>query len=537
MLVRKRDLLSIGIIIIVNLAIFLPAIYIFPYFNNDDFIIFSIIQNSPYDLISTNPHEIFFLFLRPTAYFTFWVDFGIFGTHSSLMKIHSIVYLIVFQISFLLFLKEVFKFFNKKYKEIYILFTTLIIAIHPIFLNSVLFIYNRNEILVILFYTISLLMVLYYLKFNKDIFLLFYLLFYILSILSKQQSLHLPLLVMFVMLISKGYISKAQKNKIITFSIIGLMIMIMFIVLNIMLYSSEVDKSLFLENWWKKPFAILGSIVITIFPILGKNIYEFFILNKSFAFIILFVLLILLFLFRKSLKIKLGTVVKIIIFVVIVFFPRMLLEGTQERINSIVAFWTFFMISFFIISLSLKARYKYSIYLLLISIIVVNSLWVFNFNQEARKFGDIELSKLDNLIKNNKDNYFLLVGYRSLVIPFEYYFYKNEKFGSYKDKFKLSNVVYDFNFTTKLEYLDIINNEHILVNVIGDSLIVKALSENISLNLALPLNYYVEELKLLESRLSKIRGYDYLALEINVNQVMKERKLIYYNGVEWIQLN
>jgi len=177
---HHKNLISIVIIIIVNLLIYLPVIYLFPAFIGDDYIIFSLIQNNPSEIVSTNPHEIYYLFLRPVTYFTFWIDYRVFGIHSGLMKLLSLVYLIVLQISFYYLLKRVLEFFDKEYKNVYILLSTLILGFYPVFLRGIIVINYSNEILVTLFYIISLIMVLNYLKSHKEIYLFFYLIFYVL---------------------------------------------------------------------------------------------------------------------------------------------------------------------------------------------------------------------------------------------------------------------------------------------------------------------------------------------------------------------
>ena len=98
-----RNYSIIGLLLLSNGAFYLAAICYFSDFTSDDFYIFSLIKENPSQLISVNTNEIFFLGLRPVSYFSFWIDYHLFGQNAFMMKVlsmilHLLVIWIVYQI-------------------------------------------------------------------------------------------------------------------------------------------------------------------------------------------------------------------------------------------------------------------------------------------------------------------------------------------------------------------------------------------------------------------------------------------------------
>ena len=115
------------------------------------------------------------------------------------------------------------------------------------------------------------------------------------------------------------------------------------------------------------------------------------------------------------------------------------------------------------------------------------------------------------------------------------YFLKHNKFGSNYENLKVTDTGYGFNFTTRPQDL-LDKKKHVEIVIDKKNFNIMALQDYISLGF-FP-NYPNEiKVKLERSKLSDIRGYENLIFTLNKNVINKECKLIYFNGVEWIQLN
>ena len=77
-----------SIIALVNLVFYLPVILKFPGFIYDDFKLFAMTSHNS-QIISTNPNDIFYFFVRPVSYIIFKLDYLIWGNNYLGMKIFT----------------------------------------------------------------------------------------------------------------------------------------------------------------------------------------------------------------------------------------------------------------------------------------------------------------------------------------------------------------------------------------------------------------------------------------------------------------
>lgn len=422
---NNKIFLSISVIIISNLIYYLPSIIYFPSFYSDDFYIFTNIFQSPNSFVSTSPQDYFYLFFRPISYFYFWIDFHIWGSNSFGMKLNNLSLHLILLVVFFYTLIESAKFFKIKLNYILLTSIVLILSFHPDSSFWILWISNSTELLVILFYCLSFLSFLKYFanEKEKNIFLLLYILFFGLSILAKQNSLHLPALIIFISYLFKDRIDNNKFKKIILINIIGFAVVIIFILFNYLF--SNIGQELY-PNIWKKPFALIGTLVYVVFPFWGEQFYNFFLLNKPIAVVTLLAAFISLFIYvyKKKNYLKLA---HIIFFVIIVFIPRIFTAG-GNRINSIIIFWFFIAAFIFISKLQSKIIYVFiSVYL--ISILFFSTQQTIMLNNNCNYRLD-RVKALSQFIKNvEKKKTLIVISEGTYLYSYEVYFYCNNNFG------------------------------------------------------------------------------------------------------------
>ncbi|MGH7889239.1 MAG: hypothetical protein ACRENF_01660, partial [Thermodesulfobacteriota bacterium] len=102
----------------------------------------------------------------------------------------------------------------------YVLFLmTLIFSLHTVFVWQTLWIAQRNELLMLLFYISACYMVLLYLLYHRNYFLWLFLACYVLSVSAKQQSLHLPVIILLIAVFFKSYFSETERKNLFRFSL------------------------------------------------------------------------------------------------------------------------------------------------------------------------------------------------------------------------------------------------------------------------------------------------------------------------------
>ena len=450
----------------------------------------------------------FFYFLRPVSNFLNWILF-LSGISSLEMKIFSLAINILLLCSFYYFLSDIFNFNNIKVSKSFVLMFTTMFFVSDISIDWNIWISQRNELLMILFYILSFK---YYLKFlnnyNFKYFAIFALLYFF-SFLSKQSSLHLPL-VLIVLHFWGGTKFKINSNSYIV--ILGL-IFIFGLIFNLY-FLDENEINLVIDNLWKKPFALAGTTVITIFPLLGSIVYDYLAQNSNIALLLIIPSLILFacFYFRSRNIIK--KYLYIFLIFIITFFP-MLGHAVYNRNHSI-------QVIFFITILSLIiTKYKYYIRYFYIYLLIYFILSIFNSNfkkDEYKSFVNNDnyiSSKLsDYLEKRSTEDIIIIANPKSDLLSYVYFYYKNHAFG--KSNLLISPVIANGDYQIKLD------------NNIFD---IYSIESNPQLA---PSNLIKNSPFIISKKIkSNYRFYSLIRFSIPAFYDLKKISLIYFKNYEW----
>ena len=264
------------LIILSNLLFFIPFIIALPDHYLDDYVVFGLINTHPNNLISLNPSDPYFLFLRPISYFSFWIDYNLFPMMPLMMKFETLLFHLLLVVAVYFLLIELKKYFDLKISNTWIFFITLAYSCYPDNFRWITWISNRTELLMILFYVISLFSALKFLNSEKSYYHLlgFQFIFFLMSILSKQQSLHLPFLFLFFVWYKKEIDTSRRRLILLCVIVFEIVIVIGYTILNASMHQPE--SLIFLENLWKKPFSLFGNLLIVINPYCGEMLYNYF---------------------------------------------------------------------------------------------------------------------------------------------------------------------------------------------------------------------------------------------------------------------
>ncbi len=515
-------LLPFSIIFLVNIIFYLPIILSFPGFIYDDYSVFAMVSNS-HQLISTNPNEIFFFFVRPLSYLTFKLDYLLWGNNFLGMKLFTLVLQIVFMCTFFLILKTISELRHKKFNMWLALLPAIVFSIHPASLIWIYWISNRTELLGLLFYSASMLFFLKYFLKQKSYYLIFVIIFYIFSILSKQQGIHLPLLFIFALLFLK-FIPKKRKKSVFVSVAVCTVLMLSYSVLNYFLFGSTLDLALHI---FKKPLSLIGNILHAVFPIASQNIYNFFLLNKTLALMALMALAIILIVTIFVKKVRLKSILLTMLFIFVIFYPRILAVG-NIRVNGIIVFWV--MIGLYLLLTEFNIKDK--LLIPLISVILAISIFTFivtaaNHFQVIKNYKK-QQEQLANILKDNENASVFSDHYYETLQP-EIYYYKNKTFGV-DSTFKALPIFFDRKLKSNYNF------DEMLIDITSENDGLKIRSLDPLIYLSYNLDKTIEEgIKIFETKQSfSGRDYSYIKLILPKNYA---DYLIYFNGGNWEKIN
>lgn len=525
----------LALIIIVNLIFYLPIIFSSIQFVDDDFIIFAYINNNLNLPIITDPNAQYYLFLRPLSYFSFWIDYHLFADNYIAMKLVSLSLHIFFIIALYFLLYRISQKFKLETDSQIILFICLILSIHLDSLQWIAFIYNRTEQLMIFFYVLSFSFFLRYSDSFKERYLVLSGLFFLLSVLSKQTGLHLPI-VFLLYLLYEYYFNKNNhfRNKqLIIFFIFSFAIIALSSFLNFFFYHNQLSIS---ESVWKKPFTIISIIIHTIIPLYSNYIHSFFILNKSLAaillvFVLLMVAFLIIFIVRRR-KVNIPQILFFIALSLTIFYPRIFAIGSQ-RLNGVTLVWL--CISFIFINKFVKSRLI--IYSLLSTAFLFNS---FSFYLRANHIiadNNFKEEKFSNLIEyiseSNGKTLILCSDTYYDMLSYKYHYFTKHYFGK----------------SDRLISLPIVA-EHILINH-DLSLYRKAFikceryGNQFTLTSNNPLIYLDisdndAKIKYLiikgGEKSNSGRSYKKIIFSVSTDILKEYKNIVYFDGLKWVEL-
>jgi len=518
--IRNKTSLQISILIIINIIIFLPCIIALPEHYLDDFVVFGVINSHPNNPISLNPADPYFLFLRPVSYLSFWIDYKLFPMMPLLMKFETLLIHLVLVATVYFLLIELKKYFKLEISNGWIFFATMVYSIYPDNYKWITWITNRTELLMILFYVLSLLFMLKYLNnpIHKFNYLLLHLFFFWLSIASKQQALHIPLLFIYLLLIKKRNMIEDQKKIIITLLIIELVVMVIFIFSNFYIHVNE--STIFLTNLWKKPLSLFGNLLIILNPYYGEILYTYIVIHKTLAITIVFIFFVVLFLLIYKYRV-LKNIILLLISYLIISFPRIFVPA-GNRVNSIQVIFVL------VILFGCLVNYREKLLrFVLYSLVILNFGTVLRYAKVNNEINTINQFRIQKLISLYDYNTFILVLKDPLLINYQYHFVKTKNYSN--ANLNIAPILF-----TELIGPNYLNNcPKITSSILNNRITIETLDEYVflSINPGESPYYYFNPSKLKVEEAISGRGYSKISFEIPDG--MKNKKLIYHDGVDW----
>lgn len=513
------------IIIGFNIILFLPFVLSFPGFISDDFLIYKkVIDNGSIPII-LNPREVFYLFLRPISFFTFWMDYQIWGYNSLMMKIVSFALHLALIISFYKLLKEVSDFLKIKENRFVLLLIVLLFSSYPANYYWIVWLSNRTELLVALFYCLSFL---FYFKFlnqdyDKSKYLILSFTFFCLSILSKQQSYHIPFILFILNYLFKERIIFSKRRWINKLIILEILILVPVISLN--LFSQNNDVAIFISSLWKKPFAIIGSLLFIINPYFGEYLYTFFLFHMEaviFLAVFIFISISIFFLSSRK-KIQFRDVIAVAVLILVSFFPR-IFTVSGGRINTIQVI--IFVVLLFLLQKRLSKNTYYIIVVFILIVNIFSTILFFNVEKESQKYNKEIMEELSSVVGQNT---FVLVkhNFNFVTVRYELYFLRNGRFG--REEINSSPISYfdlnGFVYMHKKEKVRCKKNNNIIT--------ITAVDERVAL---WDQNLYENSNVVVRKREKDKSGRGYSEIKFIIPEKFRNSKMIYYNGERWIVL-
>lgn len=511
---------AVILLIFTNILFFLPFIIALPDHYLDDFVVFGLIHSHPNNILSLNPSDPYFLFLRPISYFSFWIDYKLFPMMPILMKFETLLIHLLLVTSVYFLLKELNKYFDLNISNTWIFLLVLVYSIYPDNYKWITWISNRTELLMILFYVLSLLNAIKYLNREKPHFHLLVLqfVFFILSVLSKQQSFHLPFLFLFLVWYKKKTSISRQGLTLLFVITLEIVLVIVYSILNASMHEQE--SLIFIESLWKKPFSLVGNLLIIANPYYGEIFYNYFVLHKELAVALTLTLcsLISIALFKSK---KVSQSILIIIVYLILSFPRMFV-ASGSRVNSIQVLF-FIIVAFTFIILH---KEKVAKYVVIISL-VLNSFTIFKYYSIDKYYNNTYTQRINKLISIYDENTFMLISKDPLMISCEYYFLMNNEY-SYKI-LKMAPILYSE--LPSCSYGEDIPKVGAWQK--NNFIHIRSLSEYIYLSISkIEVPNYQFNPKNLQTHYGK-SGRGYSDIEFEIPAEMKGKKIIYHDGIDW----
>jgi hypothetical protein len=482
-----------------------------PGFSSDDFYIFALINKNPLHPFCINFSEIFFLFLRPVSYFSFWLTYHLFYDNSLIMKFFSLllhlgVIFIVWKL-----LNELSQFTGRKDYFLMALLLFLF-SVHPDMVMYILHINNLTELLMLLFYSAVVWAALSFLRgeLSSRMFILSAVLMYILSILSKQNGMHFPLLLLFPFFIMD--IPAERKKILMPVSLVLTVVMVCFSYMNFCSVGIPADVA----GVFNKPFTAAGILLFTTMPLIAEEFYTWFLFNKSYAVIgaviITAAMVSALVLVQDG---KRKKILAVMLFIFTLLYPRIFALG-GGRINTHLVLWMVLFLYYFLMDKHYKYKYIIPVILILLNISYsVTTVKIIAENNKLRKEQSFELQEL---VRQSGDAFVALSGMAASL--HEYNYYLTGKFG--EPDIQGNALVYKHLFPGREKVTEVINYK-----LEGDVIIFQSSSRDVFIG-EHPVNriknkYYTSP------RGELIREYRAYSLKIPDSTY----SVVFHNGKNW----
>ncbi|MEW6061259.1 MAG: hypothetical protein AB1600_04880, partial [Bacteroidota bacterium] len=505
------------------LALFgIVSIYMFfivrlPGYITDDYYIFHLVSKASSSWYIDNPQEKFYLYYRPITYLYFYLLYHIVGNNPLAMKGIAVVVLLCTLLLMVGIIVQLSRYFKKDISTIGMMLSVAFVVFHPDVLQSVLWIANINELLMSMLYLLAVYTIcdiLLQQSSIKGVKIAIAILAFACSVLTKQQSLHLPiLLIMF--LVWKGKELEVEKKRALwIIAVVTLVLMFVVLLPNVKIFAERVGTENLLESLWKKPFALAGSLLYIIFPLYGLEIYSLFLVNKVYALGAAVVGFGGLVIVLKKYKIwSLHSIIVGTLLIVVIFFPRLFL-ATSDRINTLQVVVTA------IVAVIVVGRSKklIAIVALIVLLTMAGGMKSFFNLQQAVQFFDKTNREL-LLFVQKKENTSYVMTYSEPFLPTvsSLFYLKHGKFGI-DTSLQNSGVVVRNNLT------GLVQPSAVYVSISFDSIHVD-LKDRFS---SIYLDKNLKQPKILKAT-SGIRGFASLTFLLNEEIARKKYTLITYS--------
>jgi len=514
------------ITIAISIAVYSIIIYFLPSFNTDDYEIFGEISKKDSPFFNVDLLQHYFLNSRPLSYLFFKLYYTLWGLNSVGMKMSGLLIHLGLMVVFFRLIVNISRFMkiNPNYKIA--LFITLIFSLFP---DNSIWIYeinNQTELLLIFFYLLAISFYLQYLmeERQKEAYLFFYILCYFLSILSKQQSLHLPVLMLFITYFVKNNLERERYNHALLTNFVGIAILIVISLLNY----SLLNYHLSLIDLLKKPVAALGILINSFIPVFTEHLYYSILFSdNNLWYIILSILLVCIILFAFIKKYGLKNVSLFLAGYIIILYPR-IYTGFSRRINTIIIFWCLLLI-FIAFQKFSSGRIKNWFMTIYTTIILLGSSINFIYSHQKFEKSMQQTASLNKFIELNKeiDTFYIACSFMQYLNPYELYFYTNNSFG--KDTRIKALPITCFQISPIMNSNS--NKQIIFVKQVEKKIVVDVPS----------FNYVLDQDKFnemhghfyLSLKLKKPRGYSRIEITIPDNSFTQNYSVIYYTGAMW----
>jgi hypothetical protein len=513
------DFIYLFLIFAVNILYYSYFINKLPDFYADDYYIFTIVKNFLSTGIFISPNEYHYLFWRPVLFFTFCLDNIIAGNDSVFIKYISLslhLLTIIFVYFTVIKLFNISKFLYPKYL---IFLITLALSLHPVHYKCIIWIAQKNALIMELFFVIAFFCVLKYIESNKTRYLFLTVMSFIVSLLCKQNAASFPFILFALFLLYRNNIDKNKEFKI-KLTIISIFIILIAYSTAISFYFNDLNVLYFFEYFYKKPFVIISSVLYYLIPYKFSEIYYFFVDNYIVS-IILFLLSLLLILtavfhFKKY---KFQKFIIPIFILIISFFPQILISNEFRNLNIQI------LILFILTSLLLLYRHKYILKILLIYFTLI---YPFSAFQEADKdiiLNDKNKQSVSEFIKINKSTLNFSTILCSIEgpehLPYIYYYIENNYFGKHHfDYLRILLLIRDDKIVSSN-----LNTEMIKVTKNNDTLTFSTIQDFVEFMVYKD----VPAINIKKSPFS--RGYKEFQYVLTPD--LRRKNLIYYNGISW----
>lgn len=517
---KSKDLV---ILLLVNCAVYIPMLHLFPAFLGDDFVVFDIIRSNGNTPIALDPHTPFFLFTRPLSYLVFWVLYHVGGTNALLMK--SII--LGVHLAYVVLLYGFFEQINAKLhlngSRIFIILLCLFLSLHPDALLWVDWISNVNELIMLLLYTLALLFLVHYLYDTRrgSLTLALSTVFFVLSTLAKQQGIHYPLLLALILILLSSTLENKKRVQLLIASIIGLIVVLVQIGINYVV-NFQGNEFVTTGDLYKKPFAILGTSLYIFVPLWGNEIYQFFLVHKGISAFVGLISLGSTLVYLRRYPLKRKPILYISLFTLIVFIPRMMGPG-GERINSLQILWMTILI-FYLGAHYSKKEYLVLLLVLLVSLNIGSIMKVLQRQLRDEFYTTMMNQQLLNIQENRQRPVYILYSSVYLSWPQQFNFIKNGAFGNL-------NTFYFSGIQARPIVNDFALPSDVVCNVYNDSVVVQ--STNI-LQSYLDLSKHNSSSLILSKHKSIIRGFSKITFQIPDTILSRKPLIVYPQNYNWI---